>query len=330
MGRRWYKWGRWWLMQKCVVLTLTWSATAIAQSQAWTVTLLPHVDTAPAHLSDILDRYQTSPELLERFGLISLGLAVGQAEINPVHVLALLTRAGVDAGQIILQGRGVTIGNGSRADEMQTRLAGAVQQKLAEMKSCDPADLHVTLPTLPPTLPQPSAFAKVGVEIEPQHVELETVPARIRFLDEHGELISQVDVETHVAAQQIVLIAARALEPGVVVTKDDFLVERRVVDAVPGERVVRDLAAISAGSWQVARALAPGEVVTQAVLRPNVTLQKGAVVTITARDDRFQVHAQGRVKALLENGNAVLVENTDSKKEIVARPVSSSEVEIVF
>ncbi|MBI4239268.1 MAG: flagellar basal body P-ring formation protein FlgA [Deltaproteobacteria bacterium] len=330
MQQRWISWGRWWIMQKCMVLILTWSATAVAQTQAWTVTLLPHVDAPPAHLSDILDRYQTSPELLERFGLITLGLAVGQAEINPVHVLALLTRAGVDAGQLIIQGRGVTIGNGSRPDEMQTRLAGAVQQKLAELKSCDPADFHVTLPTLPSTLPQATSFTKLQVEIEPQHVELETIPARVKFLNEQGELVSQVDLEAKVAAQQTVVIAARALVPGVVVTKDDFLIERRVVAAAPGELVVRDLAAITEGSWQVARALAPGEVVTQAVLRPNVTLQKGTLVTITARDTHFQVHAQGRVKALLENGNAVLVENTDSKKEIVARPISNSEVEIVF
>jgi hypothetical protein len=36
------------------------------------------------------------------------------------------------------------------------------------------------------------------------------------------------------------------------------------------------------------------------------------------------------VKEVLENGSSVMVENLDSKKEILGRPLSSSEVEVIY
>ena len=44
----------------------------------------------------------------------------------------------------------------------------------------------------------------------------------------------------------------------------------------------------------------------------------------------FKIRALGRVKDILDGGANVLVENVDSKKELVGTPISETEVRITY
>ncbi|QQR81097.1 MAG: flagella basal body P-ring formation protein FlgA [Deltaproteobacteria bacterium] len=58
--------------------------------------------------------------------------------------------------------------------------------------------------------------------------------------------------------------------------------------------------------------------------------KKGDTVTLLVSSQDFKIRALGRVKEVQDNGNHILVENLDSKKELWGRALNASEVEIVF
>jgi flagella basal body P-ring formation protein FlgA len=87
--------------------------------------------------------------------------------------------------------------------------------------------------------------------------------------------------------------------------------------------------AASAVRWDTVNPLEVDVPVRREDLKSPVSLQKGSLVTLIARNHRLQVRALGRVREALEGGS-VSVENLDSKKVVVGRPLNSSEVEIVF
>lgn len=75
---------------------------------------------------------------------------------------------------------------------------------------------------------------------------------------------------------------------------------------------------------------APEPAAPAAIEEPKVSIRKGDIVTIAARNKRLQIRALGRVREVLENGALVSVENLDSKKTVLGKPIGPGEVEIVF
>ena len=70
--------------------------------------------------------------------------------------------------------------------------------------------------------------------------------------------------------------------------------------------------------------------VAQQTDTPKPLMKKGDVVTLVLSNASFQIRTIGRVKEVQDNGNRVLVENSDSKKEIWGKAINDSEVQVAF
>lgn len=127
---------------------------------------------------------------------------------------------------------------------------------------------------------------------------------------------------------QTVLVANNSIVSGASVTASSFHEEKQVLNEA-GD-FIRSISELGTWSWEVLQSIAAGEPVRRGSLKSPMILQKGSVVTLSVKNQRFQVHALGRVKEVLDSGASVSVENLDSKKVVIGRPMNANEVEIVF
>jgi flagella basal body P-ring formation protein FlgA len=77
------------------------------------------------------------------------------------------------------------------------------------------------------------------------------------------------------------------------------------------------------------RALREGEVVTRNDLKEAALVKRGDVVTLLARGSGFTVSALGEARDGGSKGDAVLVENLDSKQLVHATVIGHKTVEVV-
>ena len=77
------------------------------------------------------------------------------------------------------------------------------------------------------------------------------------------------------------------------------------------------------------RSLQQGEMLTRKDLREAMLVKRGDVVTLLARGPAFSVSALGRARDSGCRGDAVVVENLDSKQLVHATVVGTKTVEVV-
>jgi flagella basal body P-ring formation protein FlgA len=82
--------------------------------------------------------------------------------------------------------------------------------------------------------------------------------------------------------------------------------------------------------WSLSRDVKAGEVLRSSYFSQSYTMNKGAVVTLVSGQGSFRVRTLGKVKEVLDEGASVVVENIDSKKEVVGRAVGNDEVEVIY
>ncbi len=83
-------------------------------------------------------------------------------------------------------------------------------------------------------------------------------------------------------------------------------------------------------SWESIHDIAAHSPLQRDQLRTFIHLERGDVVTLLVKDARFQIRTMGMVQEVIDHGRSVLVENMDSKRTVVGKPISKHEVQIVF
>ncbi len=313
-------------------------ALALAgENPSWQISL--RAGAIPEHpvLRDVADPVGTSAEILQRYGYLPIEGASVNARPQPSQVMAALSRAGVDLSRVWIRESGLKSQASSERSAVIAQVEKAVVKKAVQLWQVDPADVTVSFESIPDALPQKDSFDGVSVEFEKTNDVSRPTAKNIKaaFWNQNRTTQSQ-DAVTFIADLKVlfpVLVPNRSFPAGTTVTPDLFREEKRVVNE-PGAyfRRVADLSGAGKNDgviWNVVRALEIDTPVRRDDLQSPVSLQKGSLVTLIARSQRLQVRALGRVRETL-GGGSVSVENLDSKKIVVGRPLNSSEVEIVF
>jgi len=126
-----------------------------------------------------------------------------------------------------------------------------------------------------------------------------------------------------------VVVSSRELMAGEVVSAADFE-EKKLSVQEDASGVMTNLRSLGEGRWQLQKSLALGEILHRDMVTYASNLQKGSVVTLITRGSGLEIRALGRVKDVMDQGTSILVENIDSKKELVGKALVSGEVEIIY
>ncbi|GEM_PF-4568868 len=296
----------------------------------WRVQLLSHVAPgvgAPT-IRDVVDEAKTSAAFLEQFGKVVVTLPKEEHAVTVAPVLAALSRAGVDLGNLVVRPASSDV-EISRADpEILSMVRTLVVKQLATALQM-PADQFVIEWTdYPPQLPERTLFTQMTVNPVATPDQPHSYRVHVNFIQGQDQTIAVADFGARLRYRQHLLTATRPLMAGAIIGNEDFRDDVQVVDAP--EQFVNSFDDVKGQKMQLVEGLADGAALTRANLRLTSQLQKGAIVTIYANDPRFRVRALGRVKEVTDNGASVVVENLDSKKELTGRPVGANEVQIVF
>jgi len=151
---------------------------------------------------------------------------------------------------------------------------------------------------------------------------------RVQFRVEVGEGVSRETwkVDASVTLPPMILVAARNLERGEILTAQD-------VELVRDEKKRKTLEPIGsiedAIGKEVTRSVAKGQPVVAKGLRAMLMVERGQVVTVYSRCGGIQIRTTGRAKEEGGLGDLVPVEAIGSKETFHARVSGHQEVEIV-
>jgi len=284
----------------------------------------------PIHLTvaDVADVQRTSPELLEKYGSISLPPIA--ENVQPSHVLLALSRAGVDLASIrLLTATDVHVASHGITDVV-SMVRKTAAEKVKGLQKDKNTDFTLELTGVPENLPDVHAFSKLEVELKSDQPELAAKNMLIKFLDVQGRVLTTAIFQGEIKIQKIVVVAKRSLLAGEWATADDFVESKQVMADDNSEDYARSLADLGDTRWQISDPLTEGAPLKRSQLSYASVIKKGALVTLLTGDGRFQVRTQGIVKEVKEDGRTVLVENIDSKKELLGKPITPTEVKIAF
>lgn len=263
----------------------------------------------------------TSAEILDRYGKVVLPGGGADGSLGTSDVLMALEKAGADLSGVEI----VTPAERRTRPSPEIESVYLIRQEMTRMAAekfkVPPGDITVELTAVPERLPPSNKVARLTVET----VDEGWVAT---FYQEDGRVITSVPLKGTVSVQSLVVVARHSLMPGEFVTQEDFREEKRPVETLPG--AYRKLTEIGKGRWQMTQGLEEGAALKKEDIQQAISFQKGGVVSLVMTSPQFQVRTVGRVKDILEDGAAVLVENLDSKKEVMGRPLSANEVEVVY
>ncbi len=312
---------------KILIVSVLWigfsSPPAEGESvDTWKLALLPTTlaDFGHLTLSDVADKALTSSELLKQYGRTRLERA-GSDGVQVSEILMALGRAGVPPSRIHLLSDSTRKVMPSPQTAVVTVVREAIIRKVAELNQFDPASISLEFTQIPGDLPKRENFSKVSVQplIPLFHIE---------FLNERDQSVASATFEGKLSLRATVLAAKAPLMTGEYVTAENFSEEVRELSEVGG--LVRSASELREGRWQLKQGLESGSILKRQDLQKLSQLQVGSMVTVIKKDPRFQVQTLGRIKEVMDNGASVLVENLDSKKEIVGKPISANEVEVNY
>lgn len=143
----------------------------------------------------------------------------------------------------------------------------------------------------------------------------------------NGIVEKNLSVRVHVDAQADLVVAARQLPAGTVLSADDLQMLKMDLAQAAGYPVTSMQDAVGK---KVRIALRSGAVVKSNQLVAVPVVVSGQLVTIVAESGGLRITIAGRAKSSGGTGDLVRVQNLSSGKELPARVVDASTVEVGF
>ena len=152
-----------------------------------------------------------------------------------------------------------------------------------------------------------------------------TSVALVVRVDDQVKRNQTVLVEVEALAEMVV--AARTLERGEVLTASDLSVVRRDLAQVQG-RYLKEIDEVV--GLRVKTTLRANSPLRKDYLERVPIVKSGQVVTILAENDVVRITATGKARGAGALGDTILVQNLSSQKEIAARVVDATTVKVDF
>ncbi|MEM9403988.1 MAG: flagellar basal body P-ring formation chaperone FlgA [Pseudomonadota bacterium] len=141
-----------------------------------------------------------------------------------------------------------------------------------------------------------------------------------------GDKPWNVYLPVRVALMETVLVTARPLQQGHVLTREDLMAEQRDVSEVFGGFLSDADAAIG---QRLKRSVGSGVVLTPAQVQPRILVERGQTVTLTVQGSSLNISMQG--KALMDGAanQRIRVENVGSGRVVEGLVRSSQHVQVL-
>jgi flagella basal body P-ring formation protein FlgA len=177
---------------------------------------------------------------------------------------------------------------------------------------------------VPSDLFVPAGPIEISIDPPASITRLDGLSLRLEFRSE-GQRVTSQWVRVNAVAQGDVVVIKKDVPYGRPLQESDVLLEAREFDrlesyfATEGEVI----------GCVTKRALFEGEILTSKDLKQPVLVNRGDVVTLLARGPSFVVSALGKSRDSGSQGDAVVIENLDSKQLVHATVVGKKTVEVV-
>ncbi len=214
------------------------------------------------------------------------------------------------------------------APELERLIREAMVDDVARHAACADTAVRVNFVQVPASLHQIVGATSAVATLDYQHRVGGSVPADVVVLDRRGEEMYRGRFAVDITIERDVVVATRAMSRGSTVTAADFRMARQGVAV--DENVLSSWQGLPGQRWEMLQSADAGAPIIPSMLKPIHTIAKGAIVAIVAKENNFRIRTIGRVKEILEGGGSVMVENLDSRRIVVGRPISENEVEIIF
>ena len=230
---------------------------------------------------------------------------------------AALCQAGTSAGPL----QKAQVAN--RDAELKEAVAAYVKQKTANLGY----DVHIKRISINgnPKLPEGPLDYEV---VAPQQWE-GWGAANLAVLVRQGDrVVSNTSMRVEVEALTDMVVTLRELERGAVITSADVAVQKRDAGSVSGGKFIGSIK--DAVGKQVRTAIRANTVVRADLVEKVPLIKSGQMVTIVAENEVMKVSVAGKARSSGAEGDVIMVQNLNSLKEIPARVISATTVQVGF
>lgn len=210
--------------------------------------------------------------------------------------------------------------------ESQLVDSATIESEVSRFLASSFPDYRITIRELqvPSDLFLPSGPLEVSVDSPASLNRLDGVSLKLNFTS-RGERLKSQWVRVSAVAEGTVVVLRQDVPYGKSLSRSDLTAEirsfNRLESYITNENDVIGCIA--------KRALREGEILTRRDLKEAVLVNRGDVVTLLARGPAFVVRALGRSRDSGSRGDAVVIENLDSKQLVHATVVGNKTVEVV-
>ncbi len=142
-----------------------------------------------------------------------------------------------------------------------------------------------------------------------------------------GRVIRNVPLRLEVEALADVVVATRQIDHGSVISLSDLSVQKRDLGSAAG-RPVRTPA--DAAGRRARTTFKPGQALRSDQLEKIPLIKSGQAVTIVAENEAIRVTVSGRARGAGAEGDTIMVQNLNSQKEMPARVINATTVQVTF
>ena len=301
--------------------------TSLAMASDVTLSLKTSAQANGEHLllSDVIDADKTSETILNGYGHLNIDSLISDGTIRPTQILLTLARSGVDLAHLkMLSSASAAIGvkrNNGLASQLKSEIL-SYANKQGPGRFIDLVFDQTAISEIP--------YDKKSDNILIESLKEEAGRYKLKFSVKHAESNQTrfVDLSVSLVKGIPVILAKKSIMPGEVVTAD--MVEVGNQGLASSEDYISDLSIFTGSKVTANTLIEKGKAIPQSAVSSSTSIEKGAIVSLVTGNNQFQVRTLGRVKDILDNGSSVLVENIDSKKEIVGKPISANEVKVYY
>lgn len=177
---------------------------------------------------------------------------------------------------------------------------------------------------IPQDLFLPTGSFQLSIDAPPSIDRLSGLSLKLNFYSD-GEHLKSRWVRVKAVAEAPIVVVNKDVPYGQPLKPSDLEIEDRQSDRLGGFFTNR----VDVIGSVAKRSLREGEVVTKKDLREAVLVKRGDVVTLLARGPAFVVSALGRSRDSGSRGDAVVIENLESKELVHATVVGNKTVEVI-
>jgi flagella basal body P-ring formation protein FlgA len=310
------------MIRGCAALTVALFLIPLVSGEVVSIGERVEVDTETMSLGDIAQILPANPQIA--------GVPIGYAPY-PGHY-RWITRPDIEN---YLHKWGLDQQVEIRMDErvLVTRDSQQVEPELIEQKVCQFLDslnprFRITVQSIqiPNDFFLPVGPIEISIDSPASSVSrLSGLSLKLDFLS-MGKRVKSQWVRVDAVAEAPVVIVKRPVSYGQALRPSDVEVEVRQFDRLEGMFTAKNDVIGSVAK----RSLLEGEILTQRDLKEAMLVSRGDVVTLLVRGPAFQVSALGRARDSGCRGDAVVIENLDSKQLVHATVVGNKTVEVVM